>query len=165
MMRSMIFVAIATAVACGSSKSDSVAGKGAMQTFSLTTTGSDTPVKVQASIPSSWTVDTSSDGPAFKISGADVKQLTFTAISLGGDEAARVAKAIKMQYDDAAGAERAELSGGRVWMSAPQGNNIHARIFVPSPDGVVMGFALVASASADRLPEVRRAFETLAVVP
>lgn len=137
-----------------------------MQTYLLTTTGSDTPVKVQAAIPSSWTVDTSTgDGPTFKVSGADVKQLTFAAISLNGDNGARITKAIKMQYDDTTGAERVELSGGRVWMSAPQGNNIHARIFVPSPDGVVMGFALVSSASADRLPEIRSAFETLAIAP
>lgn len=138
-----------------------------MQTYSIAADGSDAPVKIKVAIPSSWTADTSDpEGPTFKIGGVEVRRLTFAALSsLQGDASERMAKAIKLQFGDEASAERSDLPDGRVWMSGTLGTNLHARMFVPYEGGVLMGIALLGKASADRLPEIRTAFETIAIVP
>jgi hypothetical protein len=172
-MRWMLVVAIVSAVACNSSKkSESGAGAAgqtaasAVQTYTIAGDGSDK-VKIEVAIPSSWKADTSDpDAPTFKISGAQVRQLTFvTLTSLQGDAKEQLATAIRMQFGDAAGAERQDLPDGRVWMSEDEGRSIHARMFVPYDGGVLMGYALLAKDSAGTLPEIRKVFETIKVVP
>ena len=65
--------------------------------------------------------------------------------------------------ENPADTERTELSGGRVWIARQEGENLHARMFVPYPGGVVMGVAILGAEGAGALPEVRAAFETLAI--
>lgn len=154
----------ASGAAASPAAADSPAKAPAMSKYSVMPVGETTPISVEVAIPSGWTVDSSSpDGPTFQIPGAEVRQLTINALALGGDAEARMAKAIRMQYDDAAGAERSELSGGRVWMVRRENVVDHARMFVPYDGGVVMGVAIVTHASADRLPAIKQAFETIAV--
>lgn len=174
-MRWMLVVAVVSVVACNSSKkSESGAGgeptasgaTSAVKTYTIAGDGSDK-VKIEVAIPSSWTADTSDpDSPRFKISGAQVRQLTFvTLTSLRGDAKEQMATAIRLQFGDAAGVERQDLPDGRVWMSEDEGRSIHARMFVPYDGGVLMGFALLAKDSAGTLPEIRKVFETIKVVP
>lgn len=137
-----------------------------MQTYTIAGDGSET-VKIQVAIPASWTADTSDpDAPTFKISGAQVRRLTFAALtSLRGDAKEQMATAIKLQFGDGAGAERQDLPDGRVWMSGSLGTNRHARMFVPYEGGVLMAIALLAKDSGGKLPEIRSVFETIKVVP
>lgn len=137
-----------------------------MKTYTIAGDGSDK-VKIEVAIPSSWTADTSDpDSPKFKISGAQVRLLGFGALtSLRGDAKEQMATAIKLQFGDGANAERQDMPDGRVWMSEDEGRSIHARIFVPYEGGVVMGFVMLAKDSAGTLPEIRKVFESLKVVP
>lgn len=185
-MRWVVVVVVAVIVACSSSKKadppegsaskadpaapsapaaiNSPAKAPVMQTFRVTPVGDTAALSVEMTVPSGWTVDTSSpDGPTFQIPGAEIRQLTINALTLGGDPEARMAKAIRMQYDDGADARRSELPGGRVWMVRRENTVDHARMFVPYDGGVVMGVAILAHASADRLPAIQQAFETIAI--
>lgn len=136
----------------------------AMHKYNVTPVGDTVPISIQVAIPSDWSEDTSSpDGPTFQIPGVEVRQLTINALSLRGDSDERMAKAISMQYDDGAGADRSNLSGGRVWMVRREKVVDHARMFVPYDEGVVMGVAFLAHASADRLPAIKQAFDTITV--
>jgi len=69
-----------------------------------------------------------------------------------------------MQYDEVGADERTDLPDGRVWIAHQDGENLHARMFVPYPGGVVMRVAILGPDGAGALPEVRAAFETLRVV-
>ena len=177
-MRRITVVALATAcaaaLACGSSKSSAPSGgaggaggappaapgKAPMHRFTLTIPGEPS-VTVELAVPAGWAPDTSGPEPAWKLDG--VPMLMLAAISpTGDDDATRVRKAIRMQYGDDAG--RVDLSGGRVWMQVQEGDNLHARIFVPYPGGVVMGVAMIGAGGTGKLAEIRTAFETLTVV-
>jgi hypothetical protein len=110
--------------------------------------------------PTGWIADTSDPvAPVFEVEG--VRLLSLPRLRSTGDAAARMAMAIKLQYLDAAGVKREELSGGRVWMVKTEENRIHARTFVPFDSGVLMAVALVRKEGADRLGEIRRAFDTV----
>jgi hypothetical protein len=138
---------------------------GSMTTYHLSNTGSDLPVTVEIAIPPAWTADpiATPDAPMWKLAGA--RLLSLVAISpRGDDDATRVGKAIKMQYDDLTGAERVDLPDGRVWISARDGENQHARLFVPFADGVVMGVAILEVESAGQLPAIRAVFDTIKIV-
>jgi hypothetical protein len=150
--------------AAGATQGNPPAKASAMQTFRVTPVGDTAQLSVEMMVPSGWTVDTSSpDGPTFQIPGAEIRQLTINALTLGGDPEARMAKAIRMQYEDGADARRSELSDGRVWMVRRESAVDHARMFVPYDGGVIMGVAILTHASADRLPAIQQAFETIAV--
>ena len=140
-----------------------------MQTYTLTPTGGDKPVKVTASIPSSWTADTSggADGPSFKIPGVEGGQIvSITAIEPnGGDDAARIAKAIRMQFEEGPNVKREDLSDGRAWVSEIDDRNAHARVFIPAGEAVVMGIVSFKKENEGKLPEVRKVLETIKVVP
>ena len=132
-----------------------------MSKFTLNVDG-EPPVAVTLAVPGGWSLDGSMTDPAWKREGA--LMLSLAAVSPSGDDdAARVARAIKMQYDAVADTERTELSGGRVWIARQEGENLHARMFVPYLGGVVMGVAILGAEGAGALPEVRAAFETLAI--
>lgn len=137
-----------------------------MQTYTIAGDGSET-VKIQVEIPASWTVDTSDpETPEFKINGAQVRHMAFSALtSLRGDAKEQLATAIELQFGDGAGAEREDLPDGRVWMSGTAGTNLHARMFVPYEGGVLMAIALLAKGSGGKLPEIRSVFETIKIVP
>lgn len=131
-----------------------------MTRFSLP--GDDAPVDVELTVPAHWELRPTADGPQWRFEGALL--CTVTAISpRGDDDAARVARAITMQYDDDAEADRVALSNGRVWVARPDGDNLHARMFVPYPGGVVMGVVILEGSAAAQLPAVKAAFETLAI--
>jgi hypothetical protein len=170
MMRGILLVAVLSVVACKSSKKSEPAATGetaagAMKTFTLNVTGGDAPVKITADVPSGWSADTSDpDQVTFKVSGAANTDVAFLAIAPGRDPAKRLDKAIEMQFGGTPEAKREDLSDGRVWMSGPLGENTHARIFVPFDGGVVMGVVTQPKESADRLPEIRKVFETIKVV-
>jgi hypothetical protein len=106
-----------------------------MSKFTLNVDG-EPPVAVTLAVPGGWSLDGSMPDPAWRRDGA--LMLSLAAVSPSGDDdAARVARAIKMQYDAVADTERTELSGGRVWIARQEGENLHARMFVPYPGGVV----------------------------
>ena len=136
-----------------------------MKTYSITPVGDTTAISVAIAVPAGWTEASSSpEGPRFEIPGAEVRVLTVNALALRGDADARMAKAIRMQYDDGAGAERSDLAGGRVWMIRHDRAVDHARMFVPYDGGVIMAVAILAHASGGQLSAIKQAFETLAVV-
>ena len=169
MVRGILLVAVLGVVACNSKKSEpgpnTESSGGAMKTYTLNVTGGDAPVKISADVPSSWSADTSDpDQVTFKVSGAEKTDVAFLAIAPGRDPAKRLDKAIEMQFGGTPEAKREDLSDGRVWMSGPLGENTHARIFVPFDGGVVMGVVTQPKESADRIPEVRKVFETIKVV-
>ncbi len=132
-----------------------------MSKFTLTVVGEDSKVNVELAVPGSWSSD-APDPPSWKMDGA--RMLSLAAVSSGGsDNASRVDKAIKMQYADLGGAARNDYPDGRVWIAHPEGANVHARMFVPYPDGVVMGVAMLSDAS--KVDGVKAAFETLKIAP
>jgi hypothetical protein len=132
-----------------------------MSKFALTVVGEDSKVNVEFAVPGGWT-SSAADPPSWKMDGA--RLLSLAAVSPGGnDSTSRVAKAIKMQYADLAGAARAEYPDGRVWIAHPEGQNVHARMFVPCAAGVVMGVAMLSDAS--KVDGVKAAFETLKLAP
>ena len=139
-----------------------------MQTYTLTPAGSDKPVKVTAAIPSNWTADASGgDGPSFKVPGVEGGQIvSITAIEPnGGDDAARIGKAIRMQFEEGPNVKREDLSDGRVWVSEIDDRNAHARVFIPAGNAVVMGIVSFKKENESKLPEVRKVLETIKVVP
>lgn len=166
MMRGLVILVLALGVACGSSKSaDRAAAASAKRTYTLTALGGKAPITVELALPTTW-IEREADpaGPEFKIPGVDTMLLGLAALSLDGDTpAARVAKAIKAQYGHAPAAVRTELSGDRVWM-VDTDPVVHARMFVPFADGVLMGVVILPPRSADHLPAIKAAFDTLAVV-
>lgn len=134
-----------------------------MSKFTLNVDG-EPPVAVTLAVPGGWSPDGSMADPAWKREGA--LMLSLVAVSPSGDDdAARVARAIKMQYDAVGADERTDLPDGRVWIAHREGENLHARMFVPYPGGVVMGVAILGAEGAGALPEVRAAFETLTIAP
>ncbi len=182
-MRKMLIVALAlgcsSLAGCGSSKSSppaegSAAGPAAsapasrpgktssMTKFTLNVDG-EPPVAVEFAVPAGWSADPSMPDPAWKRAGARLLSVVAVAPS-GGDDEVRVRKAIRMQYDEVGADERTDLPDGRVWIAHQDGENLHARMFVPYPGGVVMGVAILGPDGAGALPEVRAAFETLRVV-
>jgi hypothetical protein len=163
----MLAVAVAGAVACNSKNSESVAktedGAGA-KTFTVTVVGGAGSVKVSAAIPSTWTTDVSDpDMPTFKIRNLERSDLAIVANSIGRDPARRVAKAIDMQFGSIPDAKREDLPDGRVWMVGTLGENAVARLYVPFDGGVVMGGATIPKGAGDRLPEIRKVFETITI--
>ncbi|MEZ4398682.1 MAG: hypothetical protein R3B06_01590 [Kofleriaceae bacterium] len=181
---SLVVVVVSTLAGCGSSKpaappdqagtppaatgsapGPAQAPKGTMRTYALDTDG-DPPASVTLAIPAGWAEDALSTPtqPSWKLAGA--LQLSLAAIApRGDDDATRTAKAIKMQYGDAAGAERSDLSGGRVWMVVHEGDNLHARMFVPVGTAVVMGVAILGPDGASALPSIKQVFETIQAAP
>jgi hypothetical protein len=173
MMRRVLLVAVLGVVACKSSKKSEPAAtsesggaassSGAEQTFTLAPTGSDKPVKVTASIPSSWKVSKNGDDVSFNV-GSGEGIVGLTAVAPNGDAAERLTKAIKANFGDSANAKREDLSDGRAWVSETDDKNAHGRMFVPTDDAVVMGFAMLPAEQASKLPEIRKVFETIKVV-
>lgn len=132
-----------------------------MATYKLNVDG-ESRVSVAISVPASWEADALSkdDAPLWK-SGSS-RQLSLNAVApRGDDDATRITKAMKMQFDDAGSVERAELSGGRVWAVERSGGSVHARLFVPFAGGVVMGVAMLSDDA--QLAEVKSVFETIQV--
>ncbi|MBK9035440.1 MAG: hypothetical protein IPL61_29985 [Myxococcales bacterium] len=180
-MRWPLVVVASSLIACGSSKqaepgqagpaaapakgsATATPGKVTMSKFTLNVDG-EPPVAVELAVPAGWKADTSAaapDGPSWTTPGARLLMLAAIAPS-GGDDEVRMRKAIRMQYDDGEGAERTELAGGRVWMVRTEGENLHARMFVPYERGVVMGVAMMAADASAQLPAIRAAFETLTI--
>lgn len=173
------FIIVALVAGCGSSKSSApAAGSGSakaapgaaaaqpgkassMTKFTLNVDG-EPPVAVELAVPSGWRADGGAD-PAWSRDGA--LMLSLAAVSPSGDDdAARVNRAIRMQYDTVGADERTDLPDGRVWIAHREGENLHARMFVPYPGGVVMGVAILGAEGAGALPEVRAAFDTLKIV-
>jgi hypothetical protein len=125
------------------------------------------PVTVTAEIPAAWTEIVSAGGaPSFAIPGKTGTPPTITAIGIARpDPAARIEQAMELQYG--AGTPevtRTPLDGGRVWAVRKEPSVVHARMFLPTPDGVVMAGAIVTHAEADRLGEIEAAFRTVRVV-
>lgn len=125
------------------------------------------PVTVTAEIPAAWTETLSARGaPSFAIPGKTGAPPAITAIGIDRPEAAaRLEQAMELQYG--AGTPevtRTPLDGGRVWAVRKEPSVVHARMFLPTPDGVVMAVAIVKHAEADRLGEIEAAFRTVRVV-
>jgi hypothetical protein len=147
----------------GASAGGAAPSSGADQTFTLTPTGGDKPVKVTASIPSSWKVEKNGDDVSFNVGNGEA-MVGLTAIAPNGDAGERLTKAIKANFGDSANAKREDLSDGRAWVSETDDKNAHGRMFVPTDDAVVMGFAMLPPEQASKLPEMRKVFETIKVV-
>lgn len=134
-------------------------GKAGMSKFTVTEAGDDSnKVNVEFAVPSSWQTDSAGPAPSWKMDGA--RMLSLATISpRGSDNAARVDKAIKQQ--DLADGTRNDYPDGRVFVSKPDGANIHARMFVPYAGGVLMGIAVLSDKS--KLDGVKAAFETIKI--
>lgn len=133
-----------------------------MATFTLSVSGAPIEVTVQFSPPASWATHAlfSRPGkPAWKLEGA--RMLSLVAIDTrGDDDAARVEAGIAQQFSDLSTVERTELPGGRVWTVRKEDDGgVHARLFVPFAQGVVMGVAQLDG--TDALAGVKAAFETI----
>lgn len=131
-----------------------------MSTFTLSVDG-EPPVTVEFAVPAGWSPDTSGSDPAWQRAGALL--LSVVAVSPSGDDEVRMRKAIRMQYGEVADGERTDLGDGRVWIARQEGENLHARMFVPYAGGVVMGVAILGPDGAGALSEVRAAYDTLRV--
>jgi hypothetical protein len=128
--------------------------------FTLSEAGDDSnKVTVELTVPGNWQ-SAGDNPPSWKMDGA--RSLSLTAIGpSGSDDAARVQKAIKLQYDDLTGATRNDYPDGRVWIAQKDGAMVHARMFVPYPTGVVMGIAMLSDES--KVDSAKAAFETLKI--
>lgn len=157
-------VALALA-ACGSSGSSGPSSAPRARTYDLSVLGASEPVRVQVQLPATWKETPGDRGePWFALPGVDGALLTIAAVSPAGTADERMAKAIKLQYGDAAGATRADLPGGRVWIVEHEGSREHARMFVPYADGVVMGAAMLEDPDGTRVPAIRAVFDTITIV-
>jgi len=119
------------------------------------------PVEVSLAVPGSWQTDTSDpSGPVFTVPGlASGSRVSLAAVELSGSADLRMSKAIDMQdLDDG---QRTELSDGRVWVQQASGTRVHARVFAPYGDGVVMGVAMLRD--GNQLAEIRTVLETMTV--
>ncbi|HSK04308.1 MAG TPA: hypothetical protein VK932_23805 [Kofleriaceae bacterium] len=147
-----------------------IAGKEArMRTYTIQYFGKPAlpPVTVTAEIPAAWTETVSAGGaPSFAIPGNTGTPPTITAIGIARpDDAARIEMAMELQYGTGTpDVTRTPLDGGRVWAVRKEPSVVHARMFLPTPDGVVMAVAIVKHAEADRLAEIEAAFRTVRVV-
>lgn len=124
------------------------------------------PVKVTAEIPAAWTETVSAGGaPSFAIPGKTGTPPTITAIGIARpDDAARVEMAMTLQYGNGTpDVTRTPLDGGRVWAIRKEPHVVHARMFIPTPHGVVMAVAIVKHEEAARLGEIEAAFRTVRV--
>jgi hypothetical protein len=124
-------------------------------------------VTVTAEIPAAWTETLSAGGaPSFEIPGKTGTPPTITAIGIARpDDAARIEQAMALQYGTGTpDVTRTPLDGGRVWAVRKEPSVVHARMFLPTPHGVVMAVAIVKHAEADRLAEIEAAFRTVRVV-
>lgn len=133
-----------------------------MSRFALTELGDDNnKVTVELAVPSSWQPgDADAHNPSWKMDGA--RNLALATVGpRGSDAAARVEEAIKMNFDDPATATRNTYPDGRVWVTEPDGANLHARMFVPYAGGVVMGIALLSDKS--KVDSVKAVYETLKI--
>jgi hypothetical protein len=125
------------------------------------------PVTVTAEIPAAWTETVSAGGaPSFAIAGKTGTPPTITAIGIARpDDAARVEMAMTLQYGSGTpDVTRTPLDGGRVWAVRKEPSVVHARMFLPTPHGVVMAVAIVKHEEAARLAEIEAAFRTVRVV-
>ncbi len=145
----------------GATTTETSSGKAAMSKFTLAEAGNESnKVTVEFAVPASWSKDPSGPQPSWKTDGAVT--LTLVTVDAGGsNDAERIAHAAKMQFEDQPAPTRTEYPDGRVFMTQPDGNRTHARMFVPYPGGVVMGFAMLTDKS--KLDGVKAAFETIKV--
>jgi len=123
-------------------------------------------VTVTAEIPEAWTETLSARGaPTFAVPGKTGAPPAITAIGIAQPEpAARVEAAMELQYGAGTpGVTRASLEGGRVWAVRSEESVVHARLFVPAPDGVVMAVAIVRHEEGARLAEIEAVFGTVRV--
>lgn len=148
----------------GSSAASSSGKASKVQTYKVLPAAAKDPITVEADIPSDWTVSNpSGNGPEIKVPGVDRGMISIAALSLSGTPEDRMKTAISAQYDDAAGAQRTDMPDGRVWMQRVEGTRLHARLFIPYGDGIVMGVAMIPQAAAEQLPAIRKVFETIKV--
>lgn len=150
-------LALVFVVGCSKSSSSSGPTK-----FTLTDVDPKNKVNVEMVVPSSWKPDPS-EPASFKMDGAFMLSLVF--IDAGGtDNASRLDRVIKMQFDKDAKVTRNDYPDGRAWIWEPQQEGrVHARMFIPTSHGVVMGVSMLDDKS--KLDGVKAAFETIKVVP
>lgn len=163
MIRFVIAMVVAVG-ACAKASDTGAPGKAEMHTFKVLPAAATAPLTVEAAIPAGWSIpDPASTSPELKVPGVDRGLISIAALSLSGTPEERMAAAIKAQYEDGAGVERTDLPDGRRWLQRVEGSRLHARLFIPYGDGVVMGVALIPQAAADQLPAIRKVFETIKV--
>src|SRR5262245_14873405 len=156
--------AVAVAACTGGGKSASPDKDSSMRTYKLVPANnpSSPPISVSLAVPSGWKENASNPSTVmFDVPGlASGSLVSLTAIELTGTPAAQMTKAIDIQ--GLSDGQRSDLSGGRVWIQKTQGAIAHGRVFAPYAGGVVMAVALIQN-GADRLPDLRKVFETLTV--
>lgn len=133
-----------------------------MSKFMLSEAGDDNnKVTVELAVPGDWQAGPAdAHDPSWKMDGA--KRLALATVGpSGSDDAARIEKTIKMNFDDPKTATRATYPDGRVWVTEADGANLHARMFVPYAGGVAMGIALLSDKS--KLDSVKAVFETMKI--
>ena len=150
-------VALVFVLSCSKSSSSGSSGP---SKFTLADSDPTNKVNVEMAVPGSWTADSSMPA-SFKMDGAAMLALVY--VDAGGkDTADRVQHVIKMQYENPTAPTLQDYPDGRVWIAQPDGDHIHARMFVPGPKGIVMGVAMLTDKS--KLDGVKAAFETIKIV-
>lgn len=130
-------------------------------------------VTVKMTVPGNWEEKVDPTGSVdFKLPDVEstLPQLTLLAVPCSGDDDC-LQKVIGRQFgaEDLAAAKREELGPGRVWISqdtpksASNGRRVHARLFVlhPASKSVVMCFTMLLDAAGDKLPDIRKACESI----
>ena len=155
-----ILVAVLCVVSC--SKSPSSGSSGPSKITVVESGNEKNKVNVEMAVPSAWHAD-SSRPTSWKMDGAFM--LSLVLVDAGGDDSkARLDRVIKMQFDKDAKVTRNDYPDGRAWIWETQPNGgIHARMFVPSANGVLMGVAMLDDKT--KLDGVKAAFETIKIVP
>ncbi len=117
----------------------------------------DESVAVTAQVPGGWTETLDAMGsPTYRAPGVRHGPSLVLLQVRGDDDAARLTRAIGLQYDDAelATATRDDRADGRVWIAhARADGHVHARMFIPATAaaGVVMCVVLLFPDEAKRL--------------
>jgi hypothetical protein len=148
---------LATLAACGSSGPTT-------ESFALVpaNNGSAAPIAVTMTLPGGWKTTGEAAEPVFEIPGLPSgSRVSVAALEFTGSPDAMMKKAIAGagQSDG----QRTDLPGGRVWIQRAT-RVLDARLFVPYAKGVLAAVAIIGDPATDKLPEIRKAFETLAVV-
>ncbi|HEY1017060.1 MAG TPA: hypothetical protein VGE07_30380 [Herpetosiphonaceae bacterium] len=139
-------------------------------TIAYTLLPDDSKVTVTAEIPGTWTETLDpTGGPSFTVPGNSSQFLipTIVALHVGdGDDATRLERAMELQYGKGMpDVVSTPLGDGRIWAVRKETGMIHARMFIPAPDGVVMAVSMLKPEDEKLLPEIEAVYRTVRVSP
>jgi hypothetical protein len=129
-------------------------------------------VNITAGIPSSWDFKLSPQGePNFEIPNASNSISTITVVAIDEDDPnERLTKALNLQFDknDSLSLNKTPYDDGRLWVyQINESGHLHARMFLPVPNGYAMAVAMLSKEKAESAKlgpaELKAIFETVQV--